>query len=157
MTHSVSVYQRHTPQHDTHLYSALCMMCIMQGSLLHLVGSDGVSKMTAFLYVTPCSLVEQQQRFRKIFRFHGGRRSGHQAPLLTFLNLRSLRSPKTLCRANDCILILHCLAAFCHCHLLSTHYYNPPTWVNSLCCKQHNTETLHVRHIYPYAYTSTRR
>ena len=45
-----------------------------------------------------CSLVEQQQCFKKTFCFHNGRRR-HQAPLLTFLNLGSLRSQKMMCRA----------------------------------------------------------
>jgi len=109
----------------------------MQGNLLHLVGSNGVSKITVILYVTPSSLVEQQQCFRKTFCFHDGRRWRRQVTLPTFLNLRSLRSRKTVCRGDDNVLILHHLAALCHCHLF-THYYNPSPWVdNSLCCEQH--------------------
>lgn len=114
-TISFSLLATHTAtQHDTHLYSALCVTCIMQRNLPHLVGSDGVSKITVILYVTPCSLVEQQQCFRKTFCFQDSRRWRHQAPLLTFLKLRSLRSQKTMCRGNDTILILLHLAAFCH-------------------------------------------
>ena len=112
--HCFSLLATHTATyHDTRRYSALCMMCIMQGNLLHSVGSDGVDKIKVFLYVTPCSLVEQQQCFRKTFCFHDGRIWRQQAPLLTLLSL-SLRSQKTMCRGNDNILILHHLAAFCH-------------------------------------------
>jgi hypothetical protein len=100
-----------------------------------------VIKITVTLYVTPCSLVEQQQCFRKTSCVYDGTRWRPQAPLLTSLNMRSLRSQKTVCRGGGHILILHRSAAYCQCHLLTTQYYNPPPRDNSLCCKQHNIAT----------------